>query len=148
MSYVKCWIHAVWGTKNRTPCLSKEIRLKLFPHIKEKAKEKSMYIDFVNGYFEHVHCLMLVNADMSIAKSIQLIKGESSHWLNEQKILSQKFEWADDYFAASVSESMIDKVREYIKNQEEHHKKSLLRKNMKTLSRSIISQFKAKAPAC
>lgn len=52
-----------------------------------------MYIDFINGYNEHVHCLMLVNADLSIAKSIQLIKGESSHWINEQKILSSKFEW-------------------------------------------------------
>lgn len=123
MSYVKSWIHAVWGTKDRSPVLSKDIRLKLFPHMKENAKAKGMYIDFINGYFEHVHCLMLVNADMSIAKSIQLIKGESSHWINQQKLLPSKFEWADDYFAASVSESAIDKVREYIKNQEEHHKK-------------------------
>jgi putative transposase len=123
MSYVKSWIHAAWGTKDRTPVLSKELRLKLFPHMKENAKAKGMYIDFVNGYYEHVHCLMLVNADMSIAKSIQLIKGEASHWINQQKLLPLKFEWADDYFAASVSESMIDKVRDYIKNQEEHHKK-------------------------
>ncbi len=123
MSYVKSWIHAVWGTKETTPVLSKELRQKLFPHLKENARAKGMYIDFVNGYFDHVHCLILINADMSIAKSIQLIKGESSHWINKQKLLSSKFEWADDYFAASISESMIDKVREYIKDQEEHHKK-------------------------
>ena len=50
------------------------------------------------------------------------MKGESSFWINKLEITQQKFEWQDEYFAVSVSESMIDKVRDYIKNQEEHHK--------------------------
>jgi REP element-mobilizing transposase RayT len=54
---------------------------------------------------------------------MQLIKGESSHWVNKNKLLSSAFEWADEYFAVSVSESVVDKVREYVKNQEEHHRK-------------------------
>jgi len=54
---------------------------------------------------------------------MQLIKGESSFWINKQGLTKEKFEWQDEYFAVSVSESMIDKVREYIKNQEEHHSK-------------------------
>ena len=41
----------------------------------------------------------------------------------QYKITKSKFEWADEYFAVSVSESHVDIVREYIKNQEEHHKK-------------------------
>lgn len=53
---------------------------------------------------------------------MQLIKGESSFWINKQGLTHQKFEWQDEYFAVSVSESALDKVREYIKNQEEHHK--------------------------
>jgi len=52
---------------------------------------------------------------------MQLIKGESSHWINEQKTTNSKFEWQDEYFAVSVSESVMNKVREYIKNQESHH---------------------------
>ena len=123
MSFVKIWIHAVWGTKNREPILKKEIRKELFEHIRENGKKKEIYIDFINGHQEHVHCLIALNADMSISKAIQLIKGDSAFWANHQKIISPKLEWADEYFAASVSESMIDKVREYIKNQEEHHKK-------------------------
>jgi REP element-mobilizing transposase RayT len=54
---------------------------------------------------------------------LQLIKGESAYWANQNKIVKPKLEWADEYFAVSVSETAIDKVREYIKNQEEHHAK-------------------------
>ncbi len=54
---------------------------------------------------------------------MQLIKGESSYWINKQNMCKRKFEWQDEYFAASVSESMVEKVRDYINNQEEHHKK-------------------------
>ena len=54
---------------------------------------------------------------------MNLIKGESSFWINKNNLVKSKFEWADKYFAISVSESMVNKVRDYIKNQEEHHKK-------------------------
>ena len=60
---------------------------------------------------------------MSIAKVLQLLKGESAYWINKQPLFKSKFEWADEYFAVSVSESVIDKVRSYIDRQEEHHKK-------------------------
>lgn len=59
---------------------------------------------------------------MSISKHMQLIKGESSHWINENNLSKCHFEWAEEYFAVSVSESIAQKVRYYIKNQEEHHK--------------------------
>ena len=52
-----------------------------------------------------------------------LLKGESSYWINKNKIFGGKFEWQDDYFAVSVSESTVNQVRDYIKNQESHHKK-------------------------
>jgi REP element-mobilizing transposase RayT len=52
-----------------------------------------------------------------------LIKGESSFWVNKQKLIDQKFEWQDEYIGLSVSESAIDNVRRYIANQEEHHRK-------------------------
>lgn len=52
-----------------------------------------------------------------------LIKFESSFWVNKQKLISSRFEWQDEYIALSVSESATDKVRQYIANQEEHHKK-------------------------
>lgn len=123
MAHVKIWVHVVWGTKNHQPILSKDFRKRLFKHIHENAKEKKIYIDFINGYLDHVHCLLALNADMSLAKVIQLIKGESAHWANTNSLIKPKLEWANEYFAVSISESMLNKVRDYIKNQEEHHKK-------------------------
>ena len=124
MPFVKIYIHAVWGTKNRYPFLTSEIRKKVITHIRENAKKKEICIDSINGYTEHLHCLFLLNADMPVSKTLMLIKGESSYWINQQKLTKLKFEWADEYYAASVSESQAYKVRAYIINQEAHYVKT------------------------
>jgi len=123
MPFVKEMIHAVWGTKNRYPFLTKEIKQKVIAHTRENAMRKEIFIDRLNGFTEHLHCLFGLNADMTIAKALQLIKGESAFWINREQITNDNFEWANKYFAASVSESQLDKVRAYIDHQEEYHKK-------------------------
>jgi putative transposase len=123
MSYVRVWLHAVWGTKNREHLLTKEIRPRVISHIQENGKQKEIYIDRLNGYTDHLHCLFGLNADTTIAKTLQLIKGESAYWINKEKITPTKFEWANEYYAVSVSESGLEGVRAYIDNQEEHHRK-------------------------
>ncbi|UPT69266.1 MAG: transposase [Sphingobacteriales bacterium JAD_PAG50586_3] len=91
--------------------------------MRSNAKEKGIYIDFINGMPEHIHCLVALNADIPLSKTLQLLKGESAFWANKEGLIKGKLEWAHEYFAGSVSESQVDKVREYIKNQEEHHRK-------------------------
>jgi putative transposase len=123
MSYVRVWIHAVWGTKNREHFFIKTIRSQVLNHIRKNAKNKGIYIESLNAESDHVHCLFGLNANMTIAKTLQLIKGESAYWINKEKITPVRFEWANEYYAVSVSESNLDRVRAYIDNQEEHHKK-------------------------
>ena len=123
MSYIKIWIHAVWGTKNRKPILKPPVLKQICDHIKVNAKEKGIYIDTINGYDDHVHVLMLLKHDLSISKQIQLLKGESSFWANKNDVVKPKLEWAVKFFAASVSDSKMGVVRAYINNQQEHHKK-------------------------
>src|SRR5674476_1181290 len=110
MSFVKVMIHAVLGTKNREPYLMNAVRQKTIQHIKDNAKSKQIYIDTINGHNDHLHCLFGLNADMSISKVMQLIKGESAFWVNKEEIIKTKFEWADEYFAVSVSESMYEQT--------------------------------------
>jgi putative transposase len=124
MSHVKIWIHAVWGTKNRHPFLTKEIKAKVISHIKENARTKEIFISRLDGHTEHLHALIGLNAEMSISKTMQLIKGESAFWINKNNITPLKFAWADEYYAVSVSESHLPRLNAYIKNQEEHHKKA------------------------
>ena len=124
MPFVKVYIHLVWSTKNRVPHLnSKELRLTIWNHIRENAQKKEIFVDFINGYSDHCHCLISLGVTQTIEKTVQLLKGESSFWINKNKLTKEKFEWQDEYFAVSVSESMLDKTRDYIKNQEEHHQK-------------------------
>ena len=121
MPFVKIWIHAVWTTKNRATLLDKRIRQTVFEHIHQNAMVKDIFIDIVNGYSEHVHCLFRLKNDQTISKVMQLIKGESSFWVNQHKLTRIKFQWQDECFAVSVSESQVSAVRKYIQNQEEHH---------------------------
>lgn len=123
MPYVKIWIHLIFSTKNRVKLIAKNLKNNLIAHIIENGKQKNIYIDKVNGVEDHLHVLLSLDNDMSISKASQLIKGESSYWLNSNKLCKSKFEWQDEYIALSVSESVVPNVRKYIENQEEHHKR-------------------------
>lgn len=112
----------VFSTLNRKPLLnSPELRIKVWKHIKENSANKGIFLEMVNGFADHCHCLISLSSNQTVEKVVQLIKGESSFWINKNNLTSEKFNWQDEYFAVSVSESMIDQVRNYIKNQEKHH---------------------------
>ena len=102
----------VFSTKNREPFLnSSELRKTVFQHIKKNAAEKEIWLDCVNGYQDHAHCLISLGKEQSISKVAQLIKGESSFWINQNKLTKEKFIWQDDYWVVGVSESHLDSVR-------------------------------------
>lgn len=118
MAQVRIWIHAVWGTKNRNPTMSnKRKRIELFKHMKAYAKEKKIYLDFINGEPNHVHCLISMACDQNIAQIMALLKGESARWANKHQLFDCELEWAGGYYAASVSQSQIERVRNYIREQ-------------------------------
>ena len=123
MAYVKNWLHCVWGTKNRTHYLITEIRPEVIDHINQNAASKGIYMKTLNGSKEHLHCLLSLDPEKSLSYVMQLIKGESSFWINKHQITKYRFEWAEEYYAVSVSESDLHGVIRYIDNQEEHHRK-------------------------
>ena len=125
MPFVRVWIHLIWSTKNREKIILTEIRQKLIEHIKINAKEKGLWLDSINCTNDHVHLLISLNSELTISKTVMLIKGESSHWINKNNLFktATRFQWQDEYIAVSVSESMVNKVRNYIRSQEIHHSK-------------------------
>ena len=134
MAYTKIYIHLVWTTSKRIKFLRKEIRNQVFNHIKSYGLEKGIYIEQVNGYNDHVHCLIGLKADQKVSQIMQLLKGESAYWINKEKIIPSKFKWQKEYYAGSVGIHQLEIVRNYIRNQESHHRKSTLQKE--------LSQFK------
>ena len=85
--------------------------------------EKGIYmkINYVNP--EHVHTLIDLPTNKTIEEVVQLFKGASSHWTNEQRLLRGRFTWGRGYGAFSVSHSDVGRVAAYIAAQEEHHRK-------------------------
>jgi len=123
MPYTKIMIHYIWATKNRAPIITNDLKPLILDHILENAAQKNIYIDCLNCVQDHIHLLISLGREQTVSQTTMLIKGESSFWGNKQKIIQNKFEWQDDYIALSVSQSGLNKVRQYIGNQEEHHRK-------------------------
>jgi len=121
MPWVKVWLHFVWSTKNRYPYLKDGLRERVFEHIRQNAREKGIHIDFINGHLEHVHCLISLGTDQTLEEIMRLIKGESSFWINKNKLTKTKFAWQNEYFVVSVNESTLPNVRKHIANQDKHH---------------------------
>ncbi len=134
MSYAKIFLHYVWATKDRKHLLMKPYRQKLFKHMRENAVVKGIHLDRINGYTNHVHCLVWLQPQQSYDKVAQLLKGESAYWFNNVSGCKQsKLQWQSEYFVVSVSPSMIEKVRTYVDNQEMRHRKISFEKEYEQL---------------
>jgi putative transposase len=79
-----------------------------------------MKINYVNA--DHAHALIDLPTNLCIEDCAKLLKGSSSHYINQNRIINTKFFWGRGYGAFSVSASQLEAVTEYIKNQEEHHR--------------------------
>lgn len=86
------------------------------------AKQNGITPIAIGGFDEHAHLLIAIPPTMPLAKAMQLIKAGSSKWCN-QNFASGRFEWQGGYSAVSVSTSLLEKTKQYIRNQREHHKK-------------------------
>lgn len=95
----------------------------IYQFISEQFREQGCQLSIINGMPDHIHCLFLLSPQKSIADVIKQIKGSSSHHINQNNWIPGKFAWQTGYAAYSVSESVVEKVFEYIKNQKAHHQK-------------------------
>jgi len=122
-SYNRIWIRAIWSTKERKPSISTSIEQKVYQFISEQCREKGRLVRIVNGMPDHIHVLFLLNPRLSISELIKQIKGSSSHFINQNNFISEKFTWQTGYALFSVSESVVERVYRYIRNQKQHHHK-------------------------
>ena len=79
----------------------------------------------INNMPDHLHLFIGLNPAQSISELMRLVKGDSSEFVNKEKLTSSKFQWQDGYGAFSHSKSQIDQVVKYILNQQEHHKRQI-----------------------
>jgi REP element-mobilizing transposase RayT len=119
MSYVSNHVHIVFSTTSRLKLIGDDLRPKLWAYMAGIAKNHGMHAVAIGGIEDHVHALINLGPNLGISKAVQVLKANSSRWMNEHP--GVRFEWQEGYFACSVSRSQLGAVRRYIANQSEHH---------------------------
>jgi len=136
------WIHAVFGTKFRDSLILPEFESKLHAHMKMQLEEDlGCRVRVINGTSDHVHVLVLLNPNFAVKDILKNVKGESSHWVNQESFTRRKFAWQIGYAAYSVSESSLFAVEKYIQNQKEHHRKKAFPEECEEIAREHGLQF-------
>ncbi len=135
MSYVCSYYHCVFGTKERRPLISPALPERLWPFLGGIARQHQMKAIEIGGMPDHVHILLSLPSTLSIAKALQLIKGGSSKWVHDTFPAHRLFRWQIKYGAFGVSVSLLDKTIQYIKRQEDHHRKMTFQEEFLTLLR-------------
>ena len=133
MSYISSYFHCVFSTKERRPFITPELRERLWPFLGGIARQNKMKAIEIGGVADHVHILLSLPSTMAISKAMQLIKGGSSKWVHETFSDQRQFAWQEEYGAFSVSVSQLDKIIEYIKGQEEHHRRVTFQEEFRAL---------------
>jgi REP element-mobilizing transposase RayT len=122
-TYSQIYIQCVFAVKGRQQLLQKPWRDEVFKYIAGIIKGKNQKPIIVNGVEDHVHVFMGIKPTTNISDLVRDIKNNSSNFINDQKFLKCKFSWQKGYGAFSYAHSQIDRVYQYIANQEAHHKK-------------------------
>lgn len=120
-SLVKVYVHYVWTSKSRERLLSGDARKKVKDHIAAYAPQNNVELETLDIQPEHVHALVRLSHDQRIEDVSKLLKGESSHWINQTDVVPGRFSWQTGYAAFSVGYEGINAVKAYILNQDEHH---------------------------
>lgn len=121
-SYVANRVHCVWSTRERRKIIPQELQPRLWSFMAGIAKQNGIVPLAIGGFDDHAHALIAVPPTMPLSKAVQLLKAGSSKWCNQNFALG-RFEWQAGYSAVSVSTSLLEKTKAYIRNQREHHAK-------------------------
>jgi len=112
-SFNKIWIHSIWSTKDRVALIQPSIENEVHEYMRNQFVESGCPVRIINGMPDHVHSLFLLNPQRGIADIIKQVEGSTSHYINEQDLIKEKFAWQTGYAAYSVSESVLEKVYLY-----------------------------------
>ena len=114
--------HLVFATKNRAPLIEPNLRGSLYGYINGIIENHGGRLIEAGGLPDHVHLLAGFRPRNSVSEMLKEIKGSSSWWINDRSGQSERFDWQEGYGAFTVSESQVPLVRDYIRNQEQHHR--------------------------
>ena len=126
-AYTSCWVHLVWGMKDRAQIHSRKARKRIAGFLQKKAQEKKMPLRACYVNADHVHALIDLPTKLALAGAVRFLKGSSSRWITKNGVAPKGFAWARGYGAFSVSPQSVNRVACYIARQEAHHQQTSFR---------------------
>ncbi|HMI67790.1 MAG TPA: IS200/IS605 family transposase [Cyclobacteriaceae bacterium] len=122
-TYTQIHIQAVFAVKYRLGIIQKNWKDELFKYVTGIIRENDHRLLAINGMPDHVHVFFGMRPAQSLSDLLQVIKANSSKWINERGFVKGRLEWQQGFGAFSYSKSQISDVISYIQNQETHHQK-------------------------
>jgi len=130
-TYSNLLVHVIFGTKARAALITPDLCPRLYEYLAGVAKHEFGHAVEIGGTPDHVHALLSLRTDVSLAEAMRKWKSLSSGWVHKTFPKRQAFAWQSGYAAFSVSQSAVDDVRAYIARQEEHHRHVTFEKELR-----------------
>ncbi|MFO7845333.1 IS200/IS605 family transposase [Rhodohalobacter sp.] len=121
-TYTQLLYQIVFSTKNRQPILIKENRKELFKYIWGILNNKNCHLYRINGVSDHIHIITHIHPTHSVSDLVKIVKVSRGNFIKSKKLFTDFEGWQDGYGAFTYKITALDRLIEYVKNQEKHHK--------------------------
>ena len=122
-SLCKIYLHIVFHIKTTSPTIQEEHLERLHSYIGQLINATGCQTMLVGGVSDHVHIVCQLSKNETVAHLVEEIKRNSSRWIKAIDGRYRQFAWQGGYAAFSVSESVLPKTMDYVRNQKTHHTK-------------------------
>jgi putative transposase len=139
MSYTNLLYHIVYATKERAPLITNTLRPRLHQYLGGTVRKLGGIALEVDGTKDHVHIVAKLPPTISVSDFLSKLKSGSSGWAKRKT--NGRFAWQARYGGFTVSESQLDRVRQYVRHQEEHHRRISFEDEFKALLRAHNIDF-------
>jgi putative transposase len=140
--YTKVWIHLIIATKDQRPFIGKRIEREVYDCLEEELAALGCQLEVINGMPDHVHLLFVQSPNYSIYQTVNHLKRTTAFRINEQAYFEEEFSWQSGCAAFSVSDSEVEKVAQFIKDQKTSHQQQ----DFLEESRELLRMHQVKNP--
>jgi len=132
-TFTQICYHIVFSTKERLSALKADRREDLFRYVWGILKNRQCHLFRINGADDHLHVLTSLHPSVCLADLVKDVKTGSTHWIKQEHVFDMFSNWQDGYAAFTHSKEQIPDLIEYIKGQEEHHRRTTFAEELRKL---------------
>jgi len=132
-SYRQHLYHLVFRTKDSLPTIKQDHVNDLYAYITGIIKHKKSHLYRINGVENHLHILTDINPSLAPIDFMRDVKVSSSLWIKSTGFFPVFTGWAVGYGSFTCSFRDLGRLMDYVKNQQEHHKKVTFEEEYRSL---------------